>query len=145
MHKTQARWTTKMALLAGAGKACLNAPDGTPMGGYWGRKSGCTGVADDLHASCLALKEEGPLQILHVFIFSLDLIGISSRTSAELAAVVSDATGIPPGPALSVFVSCTHTHTGPQTHSSFIGMSHASDEEYMVPILRVGTARTHGL
>ena len=37
----------------------------------------------------------------------------------------------------SIMVCCTHTHTGPQTHKSFVGMGHAP-EEYFHQVLRAG-------
>jgi hypothetical protein len=107
------------------------------MGGYWGRESFSTGVHDDLLVSCLALEQTESRATTVVFIISLDLVGVSFTTSETIAEVVGTATGLS---GASVFLSCTHTHTGPQTHTSFIGMGHADEKSYMQHILHVAVA-----
>lgn len=119
-------------MLCGVGVGKINAEDGTPLGGYWNRESFCQGVKDDLLAHCVCLKEESKT----VFLVSLDLVGLSAETVAELSAAVREECGLlRPLETADVFVSCSHTHCSPQTHTSFIGMGHADRERYMKPVL----------
>ena len=61
---------------------------------------------------------------------SLDLIGITAALAKELQTKMATALEWPGGDASRIMISCTHTHTGPQTNGQFLGMGHAT-EAYM--------------
>ena len=64
------------------------------------------GVLDELELNALALSA-GDKKVL---IFSLDNEGINRETIADLAKAITEATGVE---ADSIYIHCTHTHTGP--------------------------------
>jgi hypothetical protein len=141
-------------LLAGIGTQIITALAGTPLGGYWGRdpEEGCSDVVHDnlfarvltlnkLHCAASATDDSSPSTNPRPWccIVSLDLVGLHS-SMCDL--IKSDIIAAMPGetPLLStesIMVCCTHTHTGPQTHKSFVGMGHAS-EDYFHRVLRAG-------
>ena len=118
-------------ILCGASSRDISAlADGTPLGGYWGRDSGSKGIHDPLTARALYLcsspsdaasAASAPTATL---LLALDLIGIHADLARRIRATVVEAVGTQAGAvALDVMVCCTHTHSGPQTHSGFIGTS----------------------
>eukprot|EP00040_Diaphanoeca_grandis_P031903 m.192009 g.192009 ORF g.192009 m.192009 type:complete len:923 (+) comp32451_c0_seq1:215-2983(+) len=115
-----------MGILCGVSGNVISAPLGTELGGYWGRETGSTGVNDELQVRVLytrtaACKDKSQIPTT-LIVVSLDLIGVSSRTSEIIKNKIHsiDVCG-----AAEVLVCCSHTHTGPQTHDGFIGMGHA--------------------
>lgn len=64
------------------------------------------GVLDELELNALALSA-GDKKVL---IFSLDNEGINRETIADLASAITEATGVCED---SIYIHCTHTHTGP--------------------------------
>ena len=105
--------------------------DGTPLGGYWGRDSGSKGIHDPLTARALYLCSSPPdaasaAPLTATLLLALDLIGIHADLARRIRAAVVEAVGTQAGAAaLDVMVCCTHTHSGPQTHSGFIGTNRA--------------------
>ena len=83
----------------------INPELGTPVGGYFIQRY-AKGFLDDLEASALAL-ELGETQILMI---SVDTSGIRKDLADVLRADIEAATGVP---ATNMFISATHTHTGP--------------------------------
>lgn len=108
----------------------IAAPQGTALGGYWGRD----GMALAECAPCLEAELTARVVYLSsspgnaVVIAALDLPGICSDTAASLQtelAAAAVASGAPSN--VDVLVCCTHTHTAPQTHRGLLGMGHADD------------------
>lgn len=67
-----------------------------------------TGVHDPLLASALCLRGEAGA----VLLVGVDILFISPATAREVRRRISRATGLPEA---AIFVSCTHTHSGPLT------------------------------
>lgn len=83
-------------------------PDGgIHMGGYWGRRSGATGVHDPLWARTVVFRQAGRGCVL----VSLDLIGVTAEWVAEARQRL--ATLLPFVAPDAVMICCTHTHAGP--------------------------------
>ena len=78
-------------------------------------------VRDRLWARAMAVEEGGTTLILA----SCDLVGVLQCMTARVRAIVPDATGVPPE---HIMISCTHTHSGPNTAKT-IGWG-AEDEPY---------------
>lgn len=70
----------------------------------------CTGVLDDLEVNALALEKDGVTMLMLVADLCYFTVGIADR----LRKAVSEATGVP---FEAVFLSATHTHTGPYVES----------------------------
>ena len=66
----------------------------------------CTGVLDDLEANVLALEKDG----VTVLFAAADLCGFKTQAADRFRKAISKATGVPYE---AVFLSATHTHTGP--------------------------------
>jgi hypothetical protein len=99
-------------------------PDpGIHLGGYWGRKSGATGVHDPLVARALVWR----LGDRAAALVALDLVGLDAATVAVLRRRLEAETGIP---AAAIMICCTHTHSGPLT-VPFRGMGEV-DEGYLL-------------
>lgn len=109
-------------LLAGWASEDITPEPGIPMGGYWGRKSGATGVHDRLKAKALAFADgEGQAALV-----ALDLVGLDAATVRQVRDRVRERTGIRGD---HLMVCCSHTHSGPLT-VPFRGMGEA-DEGYL--------------
>ncbi len=95
-----------MTLLAGAAVRTINPPDGAVLFGYPHVPRVSTGVHDPLLASALCL-ENGERRL---FLIALDLLFLDPPTARSIRRAVADETSVPEA---SVFISCTHTHSGP--------------------------------
>ncbi len=103
-------------LCAGWAREDITPPAGIHMGGYWGRRSGATGVHDPLGASVILWRAgPGPAHAGAALV-ALDLVGVTPAMAARLRELVVSAVGsrvsIRPE---AVTVCCTHTHAGPLT------------------------------
>ncbi len=102
-----AAWTIPLAagaLEAGAGKADITAPIGTPLNGYgdrMGRSS--TGVHDPLWARALFL-DDGTTRL---FLVNVDLVAINPELRARVLELAPDVV-----PRENVILCATHTHNG---------------------------------
>ncbi|MFO0848505.1 MAG: hypothetical protein U0871_08110 [Gemmataceae bacterium] len=92
-------------LTAGAAKADITPPPGTPMAGYYATR-GAEGTHDPLHAKAVVFEQDGT----RVALVALDLIATTAGSVAEARGLVEKRTGIP---AAHVMISATHSHTGP--------------------------------
>ena len=92
---------------AGARTQVITPPVGTSLAGYFHDRVS-TGVHDDLLAKALVL--EGKKK--KVAIVVCDLLWLQGDQVAKVRELALKETGIPPE---NVMVSCTHTHTGPET------------------------------
>jgi neutral ceramidase len=100
-----------MSLLrAGVGCADITPKQAVRLAGFLSREPAVPSlqVADRLQVRAVALEQAGTVALLLV----LDLIGLSTGSSAMLRVAVAQATGVP---VEQVLTSCTHTHSGPDT------------------------------
>ena len=111
------------AILAGAAETDITPPMRVEMCGYGPyEKRVCTEVLDPLHARALWLEcgEEA------VAIVTLDLVGVNACTRDAAARALHEQCGIAPD---NVFVSASHTHSGPAT--AFLLAWGEQDPDYM--------------
>ena len=94
-------------LRAGFGKIELPVPAGVELVGYPNREGPATGVRDPLHARALVVEDGGGR---HVALCALDLCYVMEDIVAAARKRLA-ARGLVPADAL--FVSATHTHSGP--------------------------------
>jgi hypothetical protein len=111
-----------LELRAGWSSADITPPDGTHLGGYWGRTSGSTKVLDRLQAKALVLSDGETSVALLV----LDVVALAAADVRVIRDRIAAATGISQR---AVMVCCTHTHAGPLT-LAFRGMGEM-DTDYM--------------
>ena len=102
-------------LEAGAGRITITPPLGTELAGYGGRKSGCTGVHDELFAKSLALRQNGAICVL----ITTDLVGLSEAVGLDIRQRILARTGIPSD---CVIIVSSHTHSGPVTDLFPVGI-----------------------
>ena len=95
------------SLCAGVARAALPMPPGGALMGYAARAGGASGVHDPLYARALHLRHRDSL--LWVF---LDVCLITPEQAAELRERAAERTAIPRE---RLLVTCTHTHSGPET------------------------------
>ncbi|MBB5787512.1 hypothetical protein [Jiangella mangrovi] len=84
---------------AGHGTALLSVPDGTPMGGYAARTGGSSSELAPLQVDCVSIASGADRFLLVV----AELVGVNADLAAEIRRRV-------PG---EVWISATHTHSGP--------------------------------
>ncbi|HET6454087.1 MAG TPA: hypothetical protein VFI02_06745, partial [Armatimonadota bacterium] len=116
---------------AGVGSQIINPPPGVSLGGYFHERI-WTEVHDDIMAKALVL-DDGAARAsipIHrdkttVAIAVCDLQAIMGKEVAKARELASQATGIPTG---NIFISATHTHTGPQVRRN---RSVPTSEEYL--------------
>ena len=96
-------------LLAGTGRADITPAPGTPQGG-WGAQTHQRGQDSDLplFTTALVLADE----TLSVAIIDVDAIGFDQEWTRKIIAAIEELTHIP---ATRIRLSCTHTHSGPNT------------------------------
>ncbi len=95
---------------AGTCAQIITPPVGTSLAGYFNDRVS-TAVHDDLLAKALVL-DDGKTQVA---VCVCDILRLQVPMIAEIRKIASEATGIPAG---SIWVSCTHTHTGPELNLS---------------------------
>ena len=144
--------TGKPCYITGFAKTKINQGKGF-LGGYWGRGK-CTGIHDNLYCTATYIyetkvpgavekitKENLPPSYndMPIILISLDLIGTSAEFAKKCQKEIAIALNWPSSFAYEdrIVVSCTHTHTGPQTNQYFIGMGHATDK-YMLELIWAG-------
>jgi hypothetical protein len=94
----------------------ISCAPGTPLGGNARTDKAARGVHDPLHATVAVIAREGR----HHVMVGLDLLSAPSPLVDAIATAVESSTGIP---ASCVFVSATHTHSGPD-----VGRGHGMDQ-----------------
>ncbi|NPV09098.1 MAG: hypothetical protein HPY83_14175 [Anaerolineae bacterium] len=107
-------------LKAGAARSCITPTVGTHMCGYFSDRL-ATDIHDDLYAKAIVL-DNGEASVALVV---CDLIALLKEDIVVLKERASALTGIPED---HIFVSCTHTHTGP---ASVGALGTPRDEAYM--------------
>ncbi len=103
---------------AGFSRTVITPPNGTPISGYFFERL-ATGALDDLELNTVAVTDGGRTVILIV----ADLLMISLPRMETYRKAVAQGTGVPME---AVFISCTHTHTGPEVG---MGQEYASSWE----------------
>ena len=96
------------ALRAGVATANITPPVGAFLAGFAARDHPCEGIHDDLLARALVLEADGR----RLALVSCDLIGLTRDSIASIRQMAEEGAGVP---ADSVFIACTHTHSGPTT------------------------------
>ena len=91
---------------AGTNARIITPPVGTSLAGYFSDRVS-TAVHDELRAKALVL-DDGKTQVA---ICVCDVLRLPGSLVAETREIASEATGIPIG---NIWISCTHTHTGPE-------------------------------
>jgi neutral ceramidase len=97
-----------MDIFFGYARCEITPMSSVPMGGYAAREGPSVGVHDPLYAKVLAFKSQDREWIMTV----LDLVGLNRSVVEGLREAVRHETSLPSG---SLSLSCTHTHSGPQT------------------------------
>ena len=97
----------------GYSKLCITPPTGTVMCGYY-EKRRSKGVLDDLYATAVSF-DDGNKKAL---ILAVDVCLLTFKQSLRLKESISAATGID---ATSIFINCSHTHTGPTIEEDLDG------------------------
>lgn len=92
-------------LKTGFSRVNINPSMGIPIAGYY-KPRFAEGILDDLEANALALRLGETTQLF----ISIDHCGITQSIHTNFREYISETTGVP---VENIFISCTHTHTGP--------------------------------
>ncbi len=104
---------------AGFSRLCIDPPLCTPLSGYYEARYN-RGVLDSLYVSAAAFSD-GENQAV---IITLDLCMLTTAQSDSYREAAAKTCGIPKE---SVFLTCTHTHTGPMIGKDFASELHGSE------------------
>ncbi len=113
-------------LRAGAARADMTPPVGTPLAGFWSPRP-AEGIDTPLAAHALVL-DDGAARLALV---GVDLIALPRAHADEAKRRIHHATGIAPG---NVLISCSHTHEGPYP-CPLLGRETGADPAYMGKVL----------
>ncbi len=97
----------KVMLKAGAAQLDITPPLGATLRGYFEPRR-AERVHDPLYVRAFVLERDGAAVAVAV----CDLIGVSRKYLDKAKAKIAETTGLAPE---QVLISCTHTHTGPET------------------------------
>jgi len=100
-----------MPLQAGTGVREITPQKPLQLCGYPHVKRISTGVHDPLLATALCLRTDAEA----VLLVALDIVGLHTTMALELRKTLAEAAGLDEA---QVFVSCTHTHSGPITYDA---------------------------
>jgi hypothetical protein len=101
-----------MGLSAGTAKLDITPAPGVGLLGYGAREGAARGVHDPLYARALALRSGQDQAASSVIIVVADLCLITPTQALEVRRDIAGRTGLAPA---NILVSCTHTHSGPDT------------------------------
>ncbi len=90
---------------------------GIRVAGYYIERR-ADGILDSLEANALAVEQDGERFLM----ISIDNVGIKKELIDNYGAEIAAATGVPTD---HLFISCTHTHTGPETRGELDEKSRA--------------------
>jgi neutral ceramidase len=113
---SSARRAVRETTRVGFAQADISCAPGTPLGGNARTDKAARGVHDPLHATVAMFGLDGH----HYVMVGLDLLSAPSHLVDAIAGAIEARTGIP---ASCVFVSATHTHSGPD-----VGHGHSMDQ-----------------
>lgn len=105
--------TDHNALQVGFARVDITPPLGYPIAGYFNVRY-ADGILDNLYADAIAVSCGETKGVL----ISADLLGIIAKDAKTYREKIAEENGIPQE---AIYLSCTHTHTGPQTHSQVFG------------------------
>ncbi len=91
----------------GFSRVNINPMMGIELAGYFIERR-ADGILDDLEANAIAIEQGGE----RVLMISIDHVGIEKELIQVYKPMIIKATGVPED---HIFISCTHTHTGPKT------------------------------
>ena len=121
----------------GFAKKCITPPLGTPIVGYYNQRL-TQGVHDDLFVRCIAF-DDGEKKALCI---ALDLCLLSTERYNEYKEMLFADTQIP---ADAIFITCSHTHTGPLTGKDFASDLCVSDEYLNILKMNIRDAALYAL
>ena len=98
----------------GFSRICITPPLGVPVSGYYEKRE-TKGVLDDLYVSAVSF-DDGASRAL---ILAVDVCLLSTAQSNKAKALITERTGLD---AASIFINCSHTHTGPVIEKEFTGV-----------------------
>lgn len=93
-------------LKVGFARANINPPMGIDVRGYYKVRK-ADGILDDLEINAIALSQNGKTML----IMAVDHCGMQMEVIEGFKKVITERTGVP---ADAIYISATHTHTGPQ-------------------------------
>jgi len=100
-----------MSLLAGAAEVEITPPPGIGLMGYGARIGTATGVHDPLHARALYLESSGEASEALLIVVA-ELCLMTPEQAHGIRSGIARRTGLKPQ---QILLSCTHTHSGPDT------------------------------
>lgn len=114
----------------GFARLCITPPLGTPIAGYY-EKRFTKGVLDDLYITVVAL-DDGENKAL---LMCADLLKLTTAQNLACRKVISEYCGLP---VEAIFLTCTHTHTGPMLGADMASHSEGSSayEQFMMTQFR---------
>lgn len=108
----------------GLGKAEITPPVGSRMCGFGFRDHGSEGVHDDLEVRVFWIEDEGRAAC----IVTADVLGFDDAITARFRGAISERFGIKPE---AIFLSASHTHSGPPTCASNFRVGGPPVESYI--------------
>ncbi|HZY62643.1 MAG TPA: neutral/alkaline non-lysosomal ceramidase N-terminal domain-containing protein [Edaphobacter sp.] len=111
-------------MFVGVAKRVITPELGSELAGFDARKGVATAVHDDLYVRAVVFDASGETVVL----LTLDLIGISQKTTDAVREAVYASTGIAKR---NVILCATHTHCGPVTIKHFFNGNQPKDETYL--------------
>lgn len=100
----------------GFGRVSILPDDAVPLGGYGNvEKRLSTGYLDEIFANCIAISDSEGNTVL---LYTLDLIGISTKNAFDWRTTVSKATGVEE---TAILMNCSHTHSAPDVAATVVG------------------------
>ncbi|MEG1755886.1 MAG: hypothetical protein RRZ24_10620 [Clostridia bacterium] len=116
-------------LFAGVASVDISPKKGHDLGGYPHFPRPNTGIHDPLIASCIYLKADD----VQVALVTLDLLFFSKRNVSIVRTAVEKVCSIP---GANIFISCSHTHSGPWAsgkldEESLVNDSQSEDSSYV--------------
>jgi hypothetical protein len=132
MHKiTELEECMTNKLRAGTAVVEISPGPGIQLSGYPHHPRPNKGVHDPLHAACLTL-DDG---LTRLAIICMDIIGYPKNEVKQLRLDAAQLTGIP---AANIMISCSHTHSGPNTRRytshDILDKGWVVDEAYMADL-----------
>jgi hypothetical protein len=113
-----------IVLEAGIARVCITPPVGARLAGFAARQDVCRGVHDHLYARALVLSSGADAAA----VVAVDVLALPAAFVDRVRQNIARKTMLPPD---SVMISCTHTHAGPVTITTFFNPDEAVDGDYM--------------
>jgi hypothetical protein len=132
-HKIEIKYKKPSNFKAGAARVEIIPPPGTPLAGYTDRgDKPSKGIRDPIYSSAVVLEVE---KVKYALV-GVDILYITSEIYQKVCERVREATEIPP---FNIFLSASHTHSGPGGFSPKLGIVASNYnpeiEEYIVEVI----------